>query len=397
MTLWVDRSAETAGAQGRTHALVVGVSRYANLPAKGGPASADEFKMGLKQAETPVAGAFAFAKWLRDVMVNPAAPLSTLRLLLSPSQLELQADADLANAAPTVEAATTPNVRKALLEWWTECRGDPKGIAVVYMSGHGVQLSKTDSYVLLEDFGADPSALDYSVDVGGVFRSMGGATMPQTQLYFIDACRIQPDLFARYRTAGKGIAPPEPLIGPDDRAAPVYFSASPDRPALGQPGKGTLFAQALEDALAASGSEGSPDDQDRWYISTYSLAQALGDRVEELAQDIGEVQYVVVGGQVRDAPIHFFPGPPDVPVTIELDPETAAAIARFDLWQGDRQRAVLQASAFNPYPAVCTIPAGSYSIDVTINPPTDPYVSRQGVAVPAYPHLRARTKVKVVP
>src|SRR5262245_50013185 len=122
---WVDRTADApvAAAPGRTHVLVVGVSSYPNLPPKGSPPSPDPV-----QLETPVAGAFAFARWMRDTFSNAAAPVSTIRLLLSPSANELATVPELAAEAGQADAATRANVKAAMLDWWNECKNDPKGI-----------------------------------------------------------------------------------------------------------------------------------------------------------------------------------------------------------------------------------------------------------------------------
>src|SRR5437879_3800427 len=132
--VWVDRRQATRGAPGRTHALVVGVSEYANLPAKGQPPDPDEMKMGLVSAETPCAGAFKFAVWLRDTYSNPYAPPASIRMLLAPSQMEMDADQDLAAAA--LPRPTRAAVERVILDWFTECRGDPNGVAILYISGH---------------------------------------------------------------------------------------------------------------------------------------------------------------------------------------------------------------------------------------------------------------------
>src|SRR5206468_10457584 len=125
---------------------------------------------------------------------------------------------------------------------------------------------------------------------------VGRATRPQSRLYFGDACRNQPGLFAKYQARG-GIAPPQ-LAGEDRRAAPVYFSASPDTAALGLGGRGTLFAEALQEGLRGPAAEDGADPEGRWYVSTYSLGKALQSRVAGLAAALRDAQTAVLGGQV---------------------------------------------------------------------------------------------------
>lgn len=381
----MDRRGDLPAGTSTTNALVIGTSHYEHLPPKQDGPGEDALKFGLVRASTPATGAYRFARWLRDRLRNPGAPLGTIRLLLSPSDDEKQADPELSADSERVLPATRENVRAALLEWKRACKGQPGGVAVFYAGGHGISMSKIDSYVLLEDFAADENVLDYSVDVGQVHGGMAGQDMPQSQFYFVDACRIRPEAFNRYKDAGDGLGLIVEWAGGDTRAAPIYFSASPDTPALGQPGNGTLFSQALLECLEGPGADDTADDQGDWLITTYSLQQAVERRVDELAATHGETQEVVGGGQARMAVLHRFEKAPDFPVSVELAPTAAAAVAWASLWDGGRTNRVLEDQPFDQNPKTWTVPAGLYSLDVTVRPDTPPYTSKVGVAVLVVP------------
>jgi hypothetical protein len=385
VTLWLDRTGAVDPGAPVAHALVVGVSRYAHLPPPSAEPSDDPLKFGLVGATTPATGAFHFARWLRDHF-RPVVPLASVRLLLSPSDLEL-GDAELAATAAQVEPASTANVRKALLEWRAACQGQPDGMAVLYLSGHGASQSRTDHFVLLEDFAADQLVIDYSVDVGKVHRGMAGPSMPQTQFFFVDACRIRPEAFSRYRAAGSGLGLPEEWDGEDRRAAPVYFSASPGTAALGEPGGGTLFSQALMHCLDSMAVDDFADAHSRFRITGYSLQIALEQRVAELAAGYGERQEVVVGGQVRGSVLHYFETPPKLPVAIGLHPDHARPVAWADWWDSDREDRILTDCQFEWNPMTWTMPVGMYSLDVTIRPDTPPLQSKIGLPVPVAPRV----------
>jgi hypothetical protein len=393
MTLWLDRTGATPLDAPVTHALVVGVSRYTHLPPPGADPSQDPLKFGLVGATTPATGAFRFARWLRDGF-RPAAPLASVRLLLSPSDLELQ-DAELAATAAQVESASTPNVRRALLEWQAACQEQPDGMAVLYLSGHGASQSRTDHSVLLEDFAADRLVMDYSVDVGKVHRGMAGPSLPQTQFFFVDACRIRPDAFSTYRTAGNGLGLPEEWYGEDQRAAPIYFSASPGTAALGEPGGGTLFSQALMHCLQGMAVNDFADSRGRFTITGSSLQIALEQRVASLAEEYRERQDVVVGGQVRGSVLHYFQRPPELPVAVHLHPEHARPVAWADLWDGDRDARILEDRRFEVNPMVWTVPVGMYSLDVTIRPDTPPLRSKMGLPVAVAPGVLGPRRVRL--
>ena len=108
---WVQK-AEPIGP--KTHALVVGCSSYANLPAKPGPPDdPDRITFGLGQVQTPATSAWQFATWLRDSYRPSEAPLGSIRLLLSPSEAERRLIPDL----PSVQRADRPTVSEALEAW----------------------------------------------------------------------------------------------------------------------------------------------------------------------------------------------------------------------------------------------------------------------------------------
>ena len=394
MTLWLDRTGVIPPGTPATHALVVGVSRYRYLPRPGEFPSKDPMKFGLVGATTPATGAFRFARWLRH-QFRPPAPLATVRMLLSPSDLELQDD-DLAATAAQVEPACTQNVRTGLLEWQAACQGQPDGMAVLYLSGHGAPRSKTDHFVLLEDFAADQVVMNYSIDVGKVHRGMASPSLPQTQFFFVDACRIRPDAFNIYRGMGGGLELLEQWDGEDERSAPIYFSASPGTVALGEPGDGTLFSQALMHSLNGTAVDDYPDAHGRFHISGSSLQVALEQRVAKLAAAYGERQRVTVGGQVQNSIFHYFPRPPSLPVAIELRPEEARPVAWADLWDADRADRVFKNRQFTRNPMVWMVPAGMYSLDVTIRPDRPPLRSKPGLPVAVAPRIVGPRVVHVV-
>jgi hypothetical protein len=374
-----------------THALVIGVSAYDHLPApEGGPSDAP-LDFGLVGATTPATGAFHFARWLRD-RYRPKAPLATVRLLLSPSRREL-GDVELATAAAEVSPARRSEVGAALLDWQDVCQGQPDGAAVLYISGHGVAQSRTDHSVLLQDFAADRRVMDYSVDIGRVHRGMAGPMFPQEQFYFVDACRIRPDAFTRYRYAGDGLGLLEEWDGQDRRAAPVYFSASPGDAAFGEPGRGTVFSQALLRCLEGAAVDDFADAQGRFRITATSLQQALEQQVAELAGGLGRRQDVVVGGQIRDAVLHYFEQPPELPVTIELRPQQATSLAVADLWDCRRDARVLEQRRFERNPMSWSVPVGLYSLDVTIDPASPPLQPKRGLPVAVTPRMLGPQRV----
>jgi hypothetical protein len=396
MTLWIDRRQELQFDAPATHALVIGTSSYLHLPGGVQPAPASVETFGLQQVSTPCAGAFAFARWLRDAYHNPKAPLATARLLLAPSPEELGADPELAAAACDIELPTRANVEAALFDWFDGCEDDPDGVAILYASGHGIQVTREDALILLHDFASTRNVINNSLDIGSVYHAMAGGRVPRRQWYFVDACRSSPDELRNWRSLGKGIGLPVSSSGADNRCAPIFFSASPDMPAYGQRGKGTIFSQALVECLASAGAERGPDDQGRWHISIYSLQSALSHRVQQIAAAVGCWQETVAGGQFSPGILHYFNTPPIVPFTLVLDPEHACIYTLADLWNDERSSAVFENQCFEEARLKRLVPAGLYSLDVRIRPPTAPFRDRQGLPCAVNPGPGYSRTIKVV-
>jgi hypothetical protein len=348
---------------------VIGVSYYEHLPQNAGdpsPTDPNRKVFGLGQLKTPATSALRFAEWLRDVYNMPDAPKSSIRLLLSPSDVERKA-LGFGSLGASVLPATRDNVEAALEEWHSACRTDDDNVAILYASGHGIELTKDEGgIVLLEDVSQSiGSPLRGSLDVGRVRNGMAGHPMAQRQFYFVDACRVQSSELRDFDTQGAGIGLDSPRSGAA-RCTPVYFSAAPSSEAFGKLNKGTIFVQALIECLErlAVDREGEGD----WYCSTTRLIPSLERRVREIASELEVEQTAVPGGTPSHAVMHVLLEPPKVPLRIRVDPENAASCCRGLLSQadggpfgnGDWQQ-------FAPE-FVTEVPAGTYRVSVAIDP-----------------------------
>jgi hypothetical protein len=175
-----------------THALVVGTSACAHIP--DGPKPKQDIDFGLKQLTTPCSGALAFATWLRDEYHNADASLGTIHMFLSPSPLEAEANPEL--AAIDLAGPLTNDVQNALSEWRNECDGDPKGVAVLYSSGHRTAIF----------YERISGRIRWWLGSRRVLSAPGhGRCDPAThRFYFIDARRTQPNDFKRWKNLGQG-------------------------------------------------------------------------------------------------------------------------------------------------------------------------------------------------
>jgi Caspase domain len=366
--LWLDRSNEIPAGAPRTHALVIGVSAYPNLPSKDGKAGNIAKTFGLRQVESPASSAILFARWLRDQYTNPDAPLATISLLVSPSASERAADPEI-DALADVTIPDRAATKDAIYEWRDRCEGDRDGVAIFYAAGHGYQVTHDDASVLLNDFGVGEFPMENTIDVGHVHRGMAGPNLPLTQFYFVDACRTRVRLPFDPSEAARGVALHVEDV-PDERVAPIFFGAAPGRASYGLPGKGTIFAQALLSVLAEQDLY-EADPLGRWGIQSGDLIIHLEQRVRELARG---KQLIDVGGNGRSRPVNFLAATPTVPIRIELDPIKAKEISRAALsrWV-ESQKVFDEEQPFEPYPVVWTVPAGIYLLEVKVEPQSDQF------------------------
>ncbi len=349
------------------HALVIGVSDYQGLPEPTPYPQTGLPTLSLTKVKTPATSAWRFAQWLREKYWNPAAPLKSIRLLLSTSAEEKTKFPDLAAASTPERRATKDNVWQQMLAWRDGARGDPRNITVLYASGHGVQWgAKDEALVLLEDFCGQDRFLDYSLSVGATQQGMSGDTMPQTQLYFVDACRVRPEEARNFVSAGQGLQFSIRWTGDDLRCAPIFFAAAPQTYAQAVRDKGTLFSEALLeclDGLAAHDPvEGrSKLERDYYHVRVSDLQPPLEDRVMALAQEIGKKQTPVNGGQTRAAVFHYFQSPPAVEVVVDVDPDEIACDTKAQL--SDAEDLVKAGpDCCLPRPLNWKVPAGLYTL-----------------------------------
>jgi hypothetical protein len=353
----------------------VGTSRYRYLPERDeDPDPEDRTTFSLRQTRTPATAAFAFARWLRSSYRNPSAPLGTIRLLLSPSAFERERIRGLAEVADAVRSATRDEVAEAVDAWFADCATNRDHVAILYASGHGIQISKDEGgIVLLEDFARRPTAkLEHTLNVQRVRAGMAGEQMAQTQLYFVDACRVRPGELVDARDLQDGVGIDRPYEGAADCSA-VFFGAAPSTEALGKPGRGTFFGRALLDCLRGY----AANDylvENRWVITTTSLIRALPARLHELTEPFGAVQHPTPGGQIPDVVIHTLSKPPPAELTLTLSPPEAAGCARARLLDRNSVE-VFSGRRFDPA-IVAKVQAGIYTLDVAIDPPTPPYSNR---------------------
>lgn len=362
--------AERRAGAGRpaTHALVIGVSAYRHL--LGGPEESPTGRAWqLGQLSSAAGSATAVAAWLAAEYHNPAAPLGSLRVLVSPTANDRLDPRIAPEVAAPEHRATRDRVEAAFAAFMADCDRDVENVAIVYVAGHGVQLTKHEATVLLEDIaapGVRPS-LRGAIDLIQCHSGMDHAATAGTQFWFVDACRQPPEIAAAF-AAMKGAYQIDELPGAA-RSSQCFLSASTLQQSFGRPGGHTLFCEALLRGLrGAAVCPPTPPLCDAWHVSSYSLSEALTRHVADQAGEAGEVQTVhhFTRGLSPQAVLHRLPGPPRVDLTVRLAPPDAAPVTTASVYfeSGSPVPDVPVA-----WPLVMQLEAGLYSLALDTQQP----------------------------
>jgi hypothetical protein len=381
MTLVLDNRAQL-GQVPALHVLIAGVSLYPHLPDGGGTAAPDDF--GMQQLTSTALSAFRLYEWIVDRQGNFPMPLATIRLLLAPSEAEIDVEPQLAGVNSSCELG---QFQTAAMDWRADAAVDPAGMTLFYFAGHGVQRSKGDSVLLLQDFGdGRGGALDKAIN----FRSLHNGMAPsrerpnisRMQLYFVDACRLRPERFSAYEQMNTGNVWDVELSGEDDRRAPIYFASVPGALAYAWRGKQTLFNQALLDCLDGGAADLRDEGgQERWMVTHMSLQQRLAEYLPQLAGEAGAEQSLRSDGFGKDAVIYYCDEAPIVRIELEVDPLPALNFVKVAILDDAQQPATQNLpKPLEPHPYETDLPAGIYTILAQIDPENPLYVDLPGRA-----------------
>jgi hypothetical protein len=385
MTLIIDNDVEMRGKPG-LHALVAGVSAYPHLPEGKGATAPDSF--GMQQLSSTALSAYKMYRWLKEWQNRLCIPLATCRLLLSPSEDEV---AQLNGLA--VAPCTQNNFRTAANEWRKDASSHKENVTFFYFAGHGVQRSKADQVLLMEDFGDGiGGALDKAVATSNLYYGMVPAetrlNTALTHLYFIDACRVSPPRFKNFEQMTVPDVFNVAWGGTDERQAPIFYAAVPGSKAYALKGEQTLFSKALLTCLTGGAGElkEQEDGQERWRVSLLSLSEKLGKYIRMQNQELNSEQdFRVHGIGEKDVIIHYLDQPPLVDIVFEVDPLEALPFTRVEVLDDAGQPIPGLPMPLDPHPYHYSLPAGYYSISARIQPPQLPFVDRPGRTRPVEP------------
>jgi Caspase domain len=361
-----------------THALVIGVSAYRHL-ADGAAPTPDGSSFELEQLTAAARSASEFASWLLGEYSNPTAPLKSLRVLVSPSPGEQIAPA-VANLANPLPEATLQNARDAIVEFRAACDSHVDNVGIVYVAGHGVQLTKTGAILLLTDFGApgQVSLLERALDMAGIHEGLNHPATARTQFWFVDACRQRPAIAKRFESLAGALS--LDVRNGTTETSPLFLAATTGTAAYARPGGLTLFAEALLWALHLGAVAAPEDGVNAWHVPVRELIRRLPDRVQELAGAENAEQSVDIAGKVHDATVQELAQTPRVDLRITVDPELARQVSRGTLSPGGGAAII---DGFSAWPLQQQVDAGLYMLTITADAPFRGLIAILDVRPPA--------------
>ncbi|MDH5323304.1 MAG: caspase family protein [Gammaproteobacteria bacterium] len=365
--------------QPATHVLVIGVSAYRHFDDGTEPTNNGDL-LNMAQLSAAARSASEFAAWMLKKYSHQNAELGSLRVLLSPSDNEV-IHADISAHGAKVLPATLANVEQELIAFRKLCDRNPQNVAVVYVAGHGVQITKSGSILLLHDCGSDNHAtlLKGAIDMASVRAGFNHANTAQTQFWFVDACRQEPDVAERFEDMDGGLRLDEPSGSASGSA--LFLAATTGKPAYARIKGITLFWEGLQWGLNG-GMAVEPEDgvSENWHVSAHGLNKKLKPRVSELAEAENAEQLVDSEIRFEDALFHEFVTIPKVDVTFDVSPAAAAAGSQGTL-SDENDQPIMQ--TVNLWPMSDKVDAGIYKLKIVPPAPFRPYSKFETVKPPA--------------
>jgi len=369
-----------------THALVLGISAYLHFEDGTDPTpKATAFQM--EQLSAAARSASEFAAWLLNEYRCDRAPLRSLRVCLSPSDGE-EIHPDIGALLHDDFSATKENVRAELVGFRNACDAHTDNVIIVYVAGHGVQLTGNGAIVLLHDFGDNShlAELEGAIDMVGVHWGMRHPNTARTQFWFVDACRQKPSIARRFETLEGALTLSKP-IG-DTESSPLFLAAATGKEAFARVGGVTLFNEALMWAVRGGAAFGPEDGgSGKWHVSVTALISRLPNRVKALAEAEGAEQSVDIAGKPIEAIFHEYAVVPMVDLTVALSPEEAKSVSRGTLKQNATVPVV---EDFDDWPMHMPVEAGLYLLSVEA---PAPFTSKDDILLLNPPEKRTEISV----
>ena len=346
--------------QSGAHVLIIGTSAYRHFPDGSDPTPRGEL-FGMEQLTSAASSASRFAAWMMSEYINTRAPLRSMRVLLSPNGYE-PIHPDIAASLRDDYSTTLDNVKTEVVAFRKACAACKDNVAIVYIAGHGVQLTKTGAIVLLHDVGSEMHAnlLEGALNVTGLHAGFNHPNTAQTQFWFVDACRQYLPVAAKFETLAGAFTLDEPHGSASQN--PMFLATTTGAAAYAHVKGQTLFNQALLQGLR--GRIATPPEtgvSGNWHVSALELVRRLLPDVQALALTSSVEQTADHAGRMGNAVFHEYPQTPEVDLHVQISPAAARPQSRGSLRHG---RLGMIVEHFKDWPLQQNVAAGLYEIKI---------------------------------
>jgi hypothetical protein len=361
----------------QTHVLIIGIGGYPWLKdgLKWSPGQ-NVFFASMGQLSSAPVSAAAFYKTVIDLHEGGESkqdqwirPLGSIELLIS----------DVPGTHPILpsleyDGATWENIYEAYRQWKKRCDSHPDNVAIFYFCGHG--LEKANQYLLAEDFGKlEGNPWRHAINIDQTRRAFHGCKA-ETQVFFIDACRLVALDFLDRDIDIAALDHAEHL-GQDCKYNLTQKAAAHNESAFGRVNTASIYTSALIKVLR--GQAASVADEE-WVIETRDISGRIHELMDMVEPGQGYDQRCTHTSNMTTTLIRFNE-PPDVIISLTCDPEEALAVAELSCLNADSK--ALQSRPPLPTPWDVNVKAGIYLVSarfledryrpaskhVTANPP----------------------------
>lgn len=349
----------------QTHVLIIGVGGYPFLK-DGEKQKEQSFESAkiLGQLTSPPVSAEAFYNTVMKLNAADAwiKPLGSVDVLISPS---VENDPALFSGQ-ALERANLNNIKRTYREWKRRCNSHPDNVAIFFFSGHGVE--QGEHVLLSEDFGEYPeNPWEGSFAFDRTRRSFF-TCKANTQLFFIDACRLINSDMLMTEIPLNPIDPPG-LTATDCLYNLTQKATAPNQGAYGKNNSVSFYTEALIKALEGGA---LTNENGEWTIATGTLSSKMNYFIK-MVSDVGvpDQRCNSITSDVTD--ILRFNEPPNIDLTITCTPNKAHCLANLSCH--NPQTTFSQRRGPGPDPWRVSIKPGIYLVKADF--PNNEYVNTQ--------------------
>lgn len=347
------------------HALLIGVSDYQHLYDNEDDPAPDEH-LGLRKLQSPALTVYRIYEWLERRRQFLPLPLASLRVLVSPSPIEMQMAPAL---GAWLERADLVHTLSAIEEWRQLLAHNQDSIGLFYFAGHGIKRQRRDDVLLLEGFGGKSTrilrdAIDSTSLIDGMAPSREFPNIARTQLYFFDACRVKPSLFKKYeKVEADPIWDKTEVSKEDNRSMLILYTTVAGAKAYGRSGDQSLFSRAFIRCLDGAAAESADAGLMNWSVTGMSLANHLQSQLDVVNQQYKSSQLVEIGkSPTRNFVLNRLEAPPAVNVRLQIEPESARDWTKVEVLDHQDITAWNLPFPVKPLPHPGILPAGMYTV-----------------------------------